>query len=648
MIPVNPVNFSTLLDAADRRLVNRLRALNGLMLPEDDTAFTIVTAALCKAGAEGSLCILLEAGMLGRRVRDLLSVVEPDADVGFAEALAARFLESADAGRFAGAIGTPEAPRPLIRAGSSGRDRLYLHRFYFAERTVAEGLAARLRGAHHSTNPAAEIPEATIDVILRETLEERPLRGRDGGQNGGPDGKAGGAPLRLADKQREALAAALREPVFVLAGGPGTGKTTWTAAWLRAVLRLPGVTPDRVRLCAPTGRAARRLEESLRERLDASEPGSVDAGAHAVPVTTLHALLGYRAFEGLFARGPEDPLDADWILLDEASMADVFLMAALVRAMPPGARLVLAGDPDQLPAVEAGSVLAELLPAAPDERGPVPSVVLDTGHRAHGTLAALAAAVRAGDPDAVLDTMRSDATVTRVEPGEDPGGALVGLLHAYARTVFGAPDTASVSYETLLQRFRILTREDEPSALDALWVRAGRARVLAPLRRGPVSAERANRLLRELLEPAWRRPGDGPGAGFHGAPILVTRNDERAGLSNGDVGLWLETGDGAAVFFPRPNATEAAEGWLRVPVALLPPHELGFASTVHKSQGSEYDEVLLLLPEPGNRLLAREILYTGITRAKKGVRVFASEAALREAARNRLRRDSGLRDWFTR
>src|SRR5690606_16624621 len=149
---------------------------------------------------------------------------------------------------------------------------------------------------------------------------------------------------------------------FVLAGGPGTGKTTWTAAWLRALLRIPGVDASRVRLCAPTGRAAQRLSESLRATLAGNHDDARDVAAAGLQATTLHTLLGWRSFEGRFARDPEDPLDADWVLLDEASMADVFLLAALVRALKPGARLVLAGDPGQLPAVEAGAVLGELLP----------------------------------------------------------------------------------------------------------------------------------------------------------------------------------------------------------------------------------------------------------------------------------------------
>src|SRR5690606_26348002 len=154
-----------------------------------------------------------------------------------------------------------------------------------------------------------------------------------------------------------------------------------------------------------------------------------------------------------------------------------------------------------------------------------------------------------------------------------------------------------------------------------------------------------NRALRALLEPSWRRPGDARGEGFHGAPVLVTRNDERVGLSNGDVGLWLEAGDGAPVFFP-----DAArpEGWRKVPAALLPPHEAGFASTVHKSQGSEYDTVLILLPEAGNALLARETLYTAITRARGAARLFGTEAAIREAVGRRLRRAGGLRGMLER
>jgi exodeoxyribonuclease V alpha subunit len=617
--PLDALRAAELLDAADLRLVawlrDRARPNDGTN-PADAEALTWAVAALCRACAEGGLCLPLAREGLRDALGALLSAAgRDDAE---AKDCAARFLDAADAGRFDAVLGDARAPNALVR----DHGNLYLHRYWFAERAVAAEISRRARGDARVAGAASAA--RALDEILRDTLEKNPLRGPDGGA------------LTLTPPQREALRAALFEPVFVLSGGPGTGKTTWTAAWIRALMRLPGASPERVRLCAPTGRAARRLAESLRARLgedkgrgDAEGEDAADHAARAVPVTTLHGLLGYRAFEGGFARGPGDPIDADWILLDEASMTDVFLLATLLRAMRPDARLVLVGDPDQLPPVEAGSVLAELLPDAPGVGGPVPSVTLDAGHRSSDAVAALAAAVRAGDADAAMRILGEPKLAT----------PLAARMREYAAATFGAASEAD-GYAALLESFRKAERAEEAGILERLWSHAGKARVLAPLRRGPVSAEAANRALRALLEPVWRRPSDARGLGFHGAPILVTRNDERVGLSNGDVGLWLEAGDGATVFFP--DAT-AEGGWLRVPVALLPPHELGFATTVHKSQGSEYDTVWIVLPDAGNTLLARETLYTAITRARREARVFATEAAIREAVGRRLRRPGGLR-----
>jgi exodeoxyribonuclease V alpha subunit len=289
------------------------------------------------------------------------------------------------------------------------------------------------------------------------------------------------------------------------------------------------------------------------------------------------------------------------------------------------------------------------LPESTGAEGPVASVTLDAGHRSTGEVAALASAVRVGDADAVLaalgdalpegESLATPRALARLEPMEGKSPLAAPML-AHAMATFG-PVPGSLDYLTLLNRFRIATSEDETRIADRLWSRAGRARVLAPLRRGPVSAEAANRELRALLEPSWRRPGDARGVGFHGAPVLVTRNDERLGLSNGDVGLWLQSGDGAVVFFPD---SARPDGWLRIPAALLPSHELGFATTVHKSQGSEYDSVLILLPEVGNALLARETLYTAVTRARNAARILGTEDAIREAVERRLRRRGGLRD----
>lgn len=632
------------LDFADARVIDWLAARIGDGADAAQmVAFIRAACALCLARTEGSLGLPLDAPRLADFVRRALeggldASVAADAEIlahctRDAEESARTFLAALDAGRYDAVVGPSGSGKPLVRTETL----LAFHRDWFAERTVADRLLA-LRDAPLSA------PGAELDAILRETLEERQLQDRDGN------------PLKLSPRQHEALETALRTRVFVLAGGPGTGKTTWTAAWLRAYLRLPGSDPARVRLCAPTGRAARRLEESLRATLAACADDPRDAAAANLPVTTLHALLGWNAHAGRFARTEGDPLDADVVLLDEASMADAHLMAALLRALPSNARLVLAGDPGQLPAVEAGAVLDALLPEAGAAPGRIPSVTLDASHRAKGAVIPLAAAIRSGDGNAVLELLGSpvepatafadDRALTRAEPADETAGAraaterLEELLRAYADSAFGR-NTAS-GYANLLERFRTLPREAEPAALEELWERVGRTRVLAPLRKGPVSTESANRLLRKHLESAWRRPTDGrdPG-GFHGAPVLVTRNDARTGLSNGDLGLWLETADGTMVFFPRP---ERPGGWLRLPAALLPSYEPGFATTVHKSQGSECDEVLVLLPPAGNRLLVRETLYTAVTRARKAVRIFGSEAAVREATERRMERHGGLRE----
>jgi exodeoxyribonuclease V alpha subunit len=636
---------SGVIDSADARLIGWFGARvtasqrddEGKASPNPDdagTVLTIVAATLCRACASGSLCLPLARPGLAAAVRETYLALDPAADADESDAAAGRcagrFLALVDSGFYDSLVGTTDVSRPLVRAVGN----LYLHRYWFAVRTIADRLRA------HAALPAAA-NEESLAPVFRTILQDAPLRTHDG------------APLILTAAQNAALTRSLSSSVFVLAGGPGTGKTTWTAAWLRAVLRLPGVTPERVRICAPTGRAARRLEESLQGALAGCLTDPRDAEAAELKVTTLHTLLGWRAFEGRFARCAEDPLDADWLLLDEASMADVFLLSALVKALRPGTRIVLAGDPGQLPAVEAGAVLGELLPAFDGGPSPLPSVTLDVSHRATGAVIPLAAAVRRGDADAVvelfggptapLEAFSPGRDLARLEPSADTMSSVRAALHAFAAATFnsGHGARATNGYAGLLTRFRTLTREHEASALDHLWKHAGRARVLAPLRRGPVSAERANFILRQKLEPEWRQDRDTPGIGFHGAPILVTRNDARTGLSNGDLGLWLETAEGAMVFFPRP---ELPGGWLRLPVALLPVCELGFASTVHKSQGSECDEVLILLPEAGNRLLARETIYTAITRARKSVRIYGSEVALREAVGRTLRRPGGMRE----
>jgi exodeoxyribonuclease V alpha subunit len=279
--------------------------------------------------------------------------------------------------------------------------------------------------------------------------------------------------------------------------------------------------------------------------------------------------------------------------------------------------------------VAAGSALNELRPDAGG--APIPARILDHGHRSGRQILDLAAAIQAGDEEAAL---RAAGAVSDAN--------LPGVLGEFAENLFFTRKAGGHSYAEWLEKIRSAPPDGEGDLLPPLAELLGGARILTAARQGPLGCEGVNRLLRRRLQRRFDPEADnsGSGAGFHGAPLLITRNDDRLGLANGEIGVWLRRGGRLEAYVPRP------EKWLRLPAAFLPPQEPAFAVTVHKSQGSECDEALIVLPEAGHRLLSREILYTAVTRARRSARIFASEAALREAVRRRLSRPSGLRDYF--
>ena len=424
----------------------------------------------------------------------------------------------------------------------------------------------------------------------------------------------------VADRQALAAAAAQANRVMLLTGGPGTGKT----ATIARVLALATSTARRegrelrVALAAPTGKAAARLSESLRESYaKLLDEGRIDAALHATLPTaagTLHRLLGGRPGSVHFRRDREHPLAADLVVVDEASMVDLPLMCKLVEAVPPGARLILIGDRDQLPSVETGDVLAALCDAAGDAASPLARVELTRSYRQSAALdiAALSAAVRAGDSAQALEGLRSNACRgVRWRHGRDAALAAFVLEAAlpHYRAIAAAPDIATAL--SMLRGQRVLTA-----------VREGDA---------------GSRVLNARIALALQQPAQRPDAFFHGRPVMIRENSYRHGLYNGDVGLVWQDGDGALrVWF---DTDEGPRAWLP---AALPAHESAFALTVHKSQGSEFDDVLLVLPERSVRVSSRELVYTGITRARRSLTLWANEDVLAEAIARRAQRWSGL------
>ncbi|GAB3387389.1 AAA family ATPase [Lysobacter fragariae] len=477
------------------------------------------------------------------------------------------------------------------------------------------------------------------------------------------------------DAQARAAWLALRRSLLVITGGPGTGKTTTIARLLLLLLaqaRAEGRRAPRIALAAPTGRAAERMAQSLRKAVAQLQgtPGVDPALCAALPqqARTLHRLLGTVPGRPRFRHDVDHPLPFDVVVVDEASMVDLPLMCKLVEAVPDGARLLLLGDPDQLPSVEAGDVLAAIVAAAMDEtaitpappttptvpsmpgarrprgvadpaqadlfaRGPIsdaavsgapempaaipaftrlPRVHLSRGYRQSETLdlAPLAKAARGGDADTLLDLLRT--------------GALSGV-HFHA----GLADPLAADARTaLLAPWRALADVEDPQVALAL---ADRARVLTALREGPQGAVQLNTRIEEALAGAQRERY------FHGRLLLVTENSYRHGLFNGDIGVCLRDAAGTVVaWFP------GGEGVRGFHPAALPAHGGAFAMTVHKAQGSEYDTVWLLLPRQDARTLSRELVYTALTRARQAVHVCGSEAVLREALSRHAQRVSGL------
>jgi exodeoxyribonuclease V alpha subunit len=440
--------------------------------------------------------------------------------------------------------------------------------------------------------------------------------------------------IPVGEETLQALEALLSSRLSVITGGPGTGKTTILAGLLKLFLSLhreTGSGMPEVRLCAPTGRAARRMEESMEHLL--KDPSLAAAFVH--PAQTLHKTLGIRP--GRTPRfGDHRSLGADLIVVDEASMVDLNMMTLLLGAMKPGSRLVLVGDRDQLPSVESGALLSDLLYRSDEQDQRLADRVLSLTrvHRNSGAILEASRMVISGDFPAFAafldDPVRREGSS---EPGRFHFALMPGqreLLEELAgRFREGGIRPGDRGFDGVFRDWESY-RED----MDSFFALYRQLAVLSPTRKGLYGTAAINRGLDRLL---GSREGH-----YHGRPLMVVRNDYERGLFNGDRGVVFSFSDGFYAFF------EDGEGGYRgFPCALLEDIEAAYAITIHKSQGSEYGEVLLLMPEGSERMLSREILYTGITRAREGVRLYAAGTEVLALCLARgVRRMSGIREFM--
>lgn len=508
------------------------------------------------------------------------------------------------------------AAMPLV--GNAASDRapfildgglFYLRRNFARERAVALMLSDRL------VSPDA--PTSRIDI---DTLFENPCDPALTGQRGALDKLRG-------------------QRLFVLAGAPGSGKTTTVLRMLMLLAResfdAQGHWP-RISLAAPTGKAAQRLRESLLAG-SATDFASdwheslASVQQHATGAGTLHGLLGMRP-ERVDARfNAGHPLPADIVVVDEASMLDLALLRRLLDALPADARLLLVGDPDQLDSVGTGSVLQDIVAALADDAPQLQR--LTHSFRADRALLPLNEAVRQGDVSAFRDAMQA-AVPHAVQYRLAGSRALAQRLSTWADALLA--DIRAHGIDTTI------AATDIPRITECLRTLRHR-QLLCALREGPFGATGINAVIEQQLASALQGSEGFGGEGerwYPGRRILVTRNDASSGLHNGDIGLCLHDGERLRVWF------DGGEHGPRVfETGALPPHEAAFALTVHKAQGSEYDEVAVLLPPQAEHpLLSRQWFYTAISRARRALQVWGSDAAIARAIERPARRTSGLRD----
>lgn len=485
-------------------------------------------------------------------------------------------------------VGGPEDGRPLVRLGMN----LASLRMVASERAVL----ARIRAMGAVSGPALEAPEALLSQ-----------------------------PLPLSPEQRTAVAGALGGALTLITGGPGTGKTAILSALVRSLLA-SGLEADQIALAAPTGRAAQRMGQAL---------AGIE-GAGLPEPRTLHRLLGWDGRSRRFRHGPGRPLRVRALLIDEASMVGLELMEALLGALPAGAKLVLLGDADQLPSVEAGAVFRDLVAAWPQR-----TFRLTHSHRMDaadpGGRAILAAARAIGEgrgPE--LEAASADGPFGA--PGISTRPADEASLKAFLGAWLGA--SLDLAPPTLHLQEGGLGMEDA-ATLAGLLARFEPVRLLCLLREGPSlrSSDGINAYLH--AEAAKRLRLDSQSPFLPGEPVMARHNDYARGLFNGDQGLVVrvirEGGPRLEAVFPRP------EGPLFFPLdAIQAGLEHAYALTVHKAQGSEFERVALVLPEGDHPLLTREILYTALTRAKRSVIILGDPALLALGASRPMRREGGF------
>lgn len=601
--------------AVEQKLLRALDVQFAMMIASNEQPAVMLAAALVSHDAgEGHVCLPLarltpEHWFVGRQpeLAEQLFAAAGEVSDWKSTLLASK------------AVSENDDPTPLKLIG----ERIYLNRMWQNERAVAQFFGAE--------NRPMPLDEQRLAVVLNQLFE----------------------PTNDIDWQKVAAAVALTRRISVISGGPGTGKTTTVAKLLAALVELSDEGPLRIQLAAPTGKAAARLTESLGSALRRLPLSDKQKEALPEDACTLHRLLGVQPNSQRLRYHAGNRLHLDVLVVDEASMVDLPMMAKVIDALPDHARVIFLGDRDQLASVEAGAVLGDichyvtfgyscdraqelsritdyLIPAGEGEQACALRdglCLLQKSYRfdSQSGIGQLAFAVNASDARKAQATFSLGFTDIKKQPlreGDDYAAMIADALEGYRPWL------------------ELILRQAEPEQILEAF---GRYQLLCALREGPFGVGGLNERIEQALlnKRQITRPLPAASRWYSGRPIMIARNDSALGLFNGDIGIALERGEGLRVWFSLPDGSVKS-----VQPSRLPAHDTAFAMTVHKSQGSEFDHAALVLPNQFTPVVTRELVYTAVTRARSRLSLYADDRVLEKAILTRTERRSGLIDVF--